>query len=136
MKEEKDLSSKPVIDAKFEEPVLPKHKEDDLDLSKDELKDTKEDFDPMMEAMVSSMDDKTKESLLEQIDQKIKELEAEEKKEVQKPTNKVEVKKESKVKEAEVSPRKTPVVENVVSLDEDFVTDDQFFDDFFNDDDI
>ena len=136
MKEEKDLSSKPVIDAKFEEPVLPKHKEDDLDLSKDELKDTKEDFDPMMEAMVSSMDDKTKESLLEQIDQKIKELEAEEKKEVKKPTNKVEVKKESKLKEAEVSPIKTPVVENVVSLDEDFVTDDQFFDDFFNDDDI
>ena len=84
-----------------------------------------EKLDPAMEAMVSGIDDQTKEELLKKIDQKIQELEGEEKKEEKVISPKVEA-----------LPKKvTPKVENVVSLDEDFVTDDQFFDDFFNDDD-
>ena len=84
-----------------------------------------EKLDPAMEAMVSGIDDQTKEELLKKIDQKIQELEEEEQKEKAVIPPKVEV-----------LPKKgIPKVENVVSLDEDFVTDDQFFDDFFNDDD-
>ncbi len=84
-----------------------------------------EKLDPAMEAMVSGIDDQTKEELLKKIDQKIQELEGEEKKEEKVISPKVEV----------LPKKETPKVENVVSLDEDFVTDDQFFDDFFNDDD-
>ncbi len=80
-----------------------------------------------MQKLVSEIDDSTKEELLKQIDKKIKEFEKDEE-----TKNIVIDNKEDKpiIKDTKKQ------VENVVTLDnnDDFVTDDQFFDDFFNDD--
>lgn len=78
-----------------------------------------------LKELVNSMDEKTKNDLLAKIDSKIQELESEE--------NVVEQTQVSEVVEPTIVPKEgKPVVESVVSLDDDFVTDDQFFDDFFS----
>lgn len=90
-----------------------------------------------IEQLVQSMDEKTKNDLLAQIDSKIQELQQEQ----LETENKLNVELEKPKKEDSIvsSPTILPkkgesVVEDIVPLDDDFVTDDQFFDDFFSDD--
>lgn len=110
-----------------EEPKLEVSMVEPVELSKEEVKD--------IEELVGSMDEETKNNLLKQIDSKIQQLE-EEKQETNRQLN-VELLKPQKeevvVSEPTVLPKKgEAVVEDIVPLSDDFITDDQFFDDFFS----
>ncbi len=117
VKEEEENDSIPVVEEEIPSVEEVSNMEDQEEEKLQEPQD--------LEALVNSMDEKTKNDLLAKIDSKIQELESEESVVEQTPIN--------EVNEPTVLPKTgKPVVESVVFLDDDFVTDDQFFDDFFS----